>query len=69
MPNLTKREKEILQAVTDLGGVAHPTKIGVAMGISSDYAEQICRDMVWYGYFLKKGIRYAVAPTGQLKKR
>lgn len=69
MPILTTREKEILQIVTDLGGVARPTRIGEAMGISGDYAEQLCRDMVWYGYFIKKGIRYAVAPPGQLKKR
>ena len=69
MPNLTKREKEVLAVLEELGGEAHPTKIGVMMGISGDYAEQLCRDMVWYGYFLKKGIRYGVATPGQLKKR
>jgi len=66
---MTTREKEVLAIVEKLGGVAHPTRIGKEMGISSDYAEQLCRDMVWYGYFLKKGLRYAVAPPGQLKKR
>ena len=66
---MTGREKEILAIVEKLGGVAHPTRIAKDMGITPDYAEQLCRDMTWYGYFVKKGLKYAVAPPGQLKKR
>lgn len=65
---MTTREKEILAALKKLGGVAHPTKIAKEMGITPDYAEQLCRDMIWYGYLVKKGLKYAVAPPGQLKK-
>ena len=61
MANLTSREKEILEAVKKLGGAAHPTAIGKVMGISGDYAEQLCRDMVWQGRFVKKGLRYQVS--------
>ena len=56
--HMTSREKEIISAVEDLGGEAHPTKIGRELGISSDYAEQICRDLVWMGALVKNGLRF-----------
>lgn len=60
MANLTSREKEILESVKKLGGIAHPTAIGKVMGISGDYAEQLCRDMVWQGRFVKVGLKFQV---------
>ena len=57
---MTSREKEVIKAIESLGGQAHPTKIGGNLGISGDYAEQICRDLVWAGYLIKKGLRYAI---------
>ena len=57
---MTAREKEIITAVASLGGEAHPTRIGKALGISGDYAEQLCRDLVWAGYLIKKGLRYGI---------
>ena len=58
---MTAREKEIFNVVKELG-VAHPTAIGVRMGISPDYAEQLCRDMVWKKLFLKKGLKFTLTP-------
>lgn len=66
---MTSREKEVLEAIERLGGEAHPTKIGGEMGITGDYAEQLCRDLVWMGYLVKKGLRYKIAPEGHIKKR
>ena len=57
---MTSREKEVMKAITSLGGEAHPTKIGKVLGISGDYAEQLCRDLVWSGYIIKNGLRYAI---------
>ena len=57
---MTSREKEVIKAIKSVGGTAHPTKIGKALGISGDYAEQICRDLVWAGYLLKKGLKYGI---------
>lgn len=57
---MTARENEIFEAVKRLGGIAHPTKIGKEMGISPDYAEQLCRDMVWQGKFVKKGLKFMI---------
>lgn len=57
---MTAREKEIFEVVKTLGGIAHPTKIGREMGISPDYAEQLCRDMVWQGRFIKQGLKFKI---------
>ncbi|MFQ5841332.1 MAG: hypothetical protein ACE5I8_02745 [Thermodesulfobacteriota bacterium] len=57
---MTKRENEIFETLKRLGGEARPTEIGKDMGISADYAEQLCRDMVWMGHFIKHGLRYAI---------
>jgi len=57
---MTAREKEIFEVVEKLGGIAHPTKIGKEMGISADYAEQLCRDMVWQSKFIKHGLKFAI---------
>ena len=64
---MTSREKEVVKAVKSLGGEGHPTKIGKAMGISGDYAEQLCRDLVWAGYLIKKGLRYAIFEQAVIK--
>ena len=58
---MTGREKEIFNIVKEMGKV-HPRKIGARMGISADYAEQLCRDMVWLKHFVKKGLHYSLAP-------
>ncbi|MDA2925955.1 hypothetical protein MYX78_01780 [Acidobacteria bacterium AH-259-G07] len=63
MPNLTKREREILEIVKKLG-MAHPREISQMMGISAGYAEQLCRDLVWQRELVRRGLRFEVAPTG-----
>lgn len=57
---MTKREREIFQAVKELGR-AHPKAISERVGISPGYAEQLCRDMVWLRHFIKKGQFYEIA--------
>ena len=61
---MTGREKEIFNVVKKLG-TAHPRTIGARMGISADYAEQLCRDMVWMRHFAKKGLCFALAPGAE----
>lgn len=61
---MTRREKEVFKIVKELG-VAHPRKIGERMGISPDYAEQLCRDMVWMKHFLKKGLKFTLTPSAK----
>jgi len=63
---MTKREKEIFNTVKELSR-ARPKSISEKMGISPDYAEQLCRDMVWMGYFLKKGLGYKLAPRKEFE--
>jgi len=57
---MTFREKEIHGALKKLGGEAHPKFIGEEMGISRDYAEVLCREMVFRKHFVKKGLKYAM---------
>jgi len=64
---MTNREKEIFNAVKGIG-TAHPRKIGARMGISADYAEQLCRDMVWLRHFVKKGLSYSLVPADENMK-
>ncbi len=64
---MTSREKEVVKALESFGGEAHPTKIGKAMGISGDYAEQLCRDLVWAGYLTKNGLRYKIFAEAAVK--
>ncbi len=64
---MTSRGKETIKAIKDLGGTAHPTKIGKALGISGDYAEQLCRYLVWAGYLIKKGLKYAIFTRAAIK--
>jgi len=64
---MTSREKEVIKAIQSLGGEAHPNKIGGRLGISGDYAEQICRDLVWAGSIIKKGLKYAIFKEAPLK--
>lgn len=58
---MTKREREILKVVKELG-TAHPSEISQMMGISAGYAEQLCRDMVWQRTLIQKGVCFEVAP-------
>ena len=60
---MTSREKQILDALKRLGGNARPASIAEAMGISADYAEQLCRDMVWMGHLVKRGLCYELSPV------
>ncbi len=64
---MTGREKEIFNVVKELGGSAHPTRMADVMGISPDYATQLSRDMVWMGYFKKKGLHFELAPAYQVE--
>ena len=64
---MTSREKEVMKAIESLGGEAHPTKIGKVLGISGDYAEQLCRDLVWAGYLVRKGLKYATFTKAVVK--
>ncbi len=57
---MTSREKEVVAIINEYGGPTHPTKIGKTMGVSGDYAEQICRDLVWNGFLFKKGLKYGI---------
>ncbi|MBU2577515.1 hypothetical protein KKA69_01645 [Patescibacteria group bacterium] len=57
---MTTRERQILEAIKELGGKAHPTTVGRKVGISSDYAEQLCRDLVYLGYLEKIGLHYKI---------
>ena len=58
---MTSRERQIYSVVQELNG-APPSVIGVNMGISSDYAEQLCRDMTWMGWFIKDGLKFKLNP-------
>ena len=55
---MTTREKEIIETIRKLGGIAHPTAVGREVGISGGYAEQLCRDLVWSGSLVKNGLRF-----------
>ena len=57
---MTGREKEVFQTLKKLGGKAHPSAISGGIGISPDYAEQICRDMVWRRLIKKTGLLYEI---------
>lgn len=56
---MTPLEEEILGVVRKLGEV-QPRTIGKKMGITSDHAEILCREMVRMGYFIKRGRVYKV---------
>ena len=64
---MTSREKEVVEIIKSYGGFVHPTKIGRQMGVSGDYAEQICRDMVWTGHLVRKGLKYGMFGDRALK--
>lgn len=57
---MTTRERQVLETIKELGGKAHPTTVGKKIGISSDYAEQLCRDMVYLGYLERKGLFFVI---------
>lgn len=60
---VTTREKEVIEAIKKLGGIAHPTSVGTQMGISGGYAEQLCRDLVWSGSLVKRGLKFKLADS------
>ena len=60
MPAISQREKEVLEVIKDLGGVAHPTSIGKAMGVTGDYAEQMCDYLTWKKYVVRQGLKFRV---------
>lgn len=57
---MTSREQQALKAINRAGGTGSTATIGRDMGISPDYAEQICRDLVWQGKVFRKGRHYTV---------
>ena len=57
---MSDREQQVLKAIENAGGSASAVKIGREMGISSDYAEQICRDLVWHGKVVAKGRHFVM---------
>ena len=58
--SMTFRERQIYEALEKLGGAAHPKYIAQEVGISRDYAEILCREMVVRTHFVKKGLKYAI---------
>ena len=60
---MTAREQQVLKAIEKAGGRASSAIIGRQMGISSDYAEQLCRDLVWQGKILRKGRHFMTRMT------
>lgn len=64
---MTTREKQVTAAIAALGGIAHPTAIGKELGISGDYAEQICRDLVWRGVLEKVGLKFKLLAPKERK--
>lgn len=58
--SMTFREREIYEALKKLKGEAHPKFIAGELGVSRDYAEILCREMVFRKHFIKKGLKYAI---------
>ena len=61
MPAISQRERETLETISQLGGLAHPTRVGQAMGISADYAEQICDYLVWKKFLVRQGLKFQIS--------
>ena len=59
---MTGREKDVLEAVRQLGDKASPRKIGQLLSFTSGYAEQLCNIMVRKGHLLKVGYHFEPAP-------
>lgn len=57
---MTDREQQVLNTIRKAGGTASASTIGRETGISSDYAEQLCRDLVWQGRVIARGRRFVV---------
>ena len=58
MPAISQREKEVLEVIKVLGGVARPEKIGEFTGFSQDYVEQICDYLVSKKYMVRQGFNF-----------
>ena len=61
MPAISQREREVLDAIKGMKGKAHPTSIGKALGVTSDYAEQICDYLVSKKYLVKQGLKFKLS--------
>lgn len=59
---MTGREKQVLEAVNQLGDKASPRKIGELLSMTSGYAEQLCNIMVRRGYLVKVGYHFEPVP-------
>jgi len=57
---MTRHEKEVFQTINELG-IASPDDISKRLGISSDCAEMLCRDMAFRGILIKKRYCYEIA--------
>ena len=64
MPTPTAQERKILKAVAEVRACDH-ILVSRKVGISSDYANQLCRYLSRWGYLEKRGNRYSLTETGQ----
>ncbi len=60
---MTAREQEVMKIIEESGGSASPTAIGREMGVSPDYAEQLCRHLVWLTKLYRRGRHFEVRTT------
>ena len=57
---MTDREQQVVSVIKKAGGSASPTAIGREMGVSPDYAQQLCRHLVWHGKLFAKGRHFEI---------
>lgn len=64
MPAPTAQERKVLKAIAEARACDH-IKVSRKVGISSDYADQLCRYLLRWGYVQRFGRRYQLTKTGQ----
>ncbi|MDI6815109.1 MAG: hypothetical protein QMC90_03410 [Dehalococcoidales bacterium] len=64
MPQPTDRERKILMAIAERRACDHIAAARL-VGISSDYADQLCRYLLKWGYVQQSGRVYTLSKTGQ----
>lgn len=64
MPMPTAQERRCLKAIAELKACDH-IAVSRKVGISSDYADQLCRYLRKWGYVEKRGRRYGLTKTGE----
>lgn len=64
MPTPAAQERKILKAIAEARACDH-ILVSRKVGISSDYADQLCRYLARWGYLEKRGRRYTLTETGQ----